>query len=83
VDHVEHTIEVAQDVVVPEPLDVKSTLPKPMVPSTIVRRIRMLTAIHLDHEAMREGKKIGYVWPHRRLPPKFPSSKRRLPQGSP
>ena len=66
-NHLQHTICVAEDVIVPEPQDSIIALPEPTVARAIRGVIRMLSAINFHNQPMFAADKIHDVWSDRFL----------------
>jgi len=60
----QHSIEIAQDVGVPEPQDAIARRGKVGITSLVMDAICVLTAICLDDELAVPTEKIDHVWPN-------------------
>jgi hypothetical protein len=67
-DRLQHAIDVAQDVVVPEPQNAIAVLCEPPIAHGIARVCCMLSAVDLDHQVLFATDEIDNVGPDRLLP---------------
>src|SRR5919198_1081399 len=67
----QHSFQIRQHIVVPEPQNEKTIRREPFVASTINRRVRVLTAVHLDDHAGVIADEIGDERSNRPLPAKL------------
>jgi hypothetical protein len=80
----QHSLEIAQNLVVPKPQNRKSLSAQPAVaPGVIIQRIGMLTTVRLNDAAGFKTNKIDDIWPQWLLTAELVALKSVRPQMAP
>jgi hypothetical protein len=81
--HGQHTLDVTQHIVVPEPLHEEIVRSQPAISLLVVLRLRMLAAIDFDDETSTEANEVTDERAERNLPSEFEVNEAPITQSEP